>query len=49
LNVQSIGQLLRRIVAQQMRILEQKIGDPPFDRGHLIALGADFQQRRHDY
>ena len=46
-DLQRVGELLRGVVAQQVRVLEQEVGDAALDRRHLVALGADFQQRRH--
>src|SRR5690606_38587489 len=44
---QRIGELLRGIVAQQLGVLEDEVGDPALDRRHLVALRADLDQRRH--
>src|SRR6185437_2747127 len=46
-DAQRIGQLLRRVVAQQVRVLQHEIGDAPLHRGHLVAFRTDFDQRRH--
>src|SRR5690606_16310245 len=44
-DLERVRELLRRVVAQQVRLLENEIRDAPFDGGHLVALGADFEQR----
>src|SRR3546814_2394381 len=46
-DAQRAGQLLRGVVAQQVRVVEQEVGDAALDRRHVVALGADFEQRRH--
>src|SRR3546814_6942446 len=46
-DAQRAGQLLRGVVAQQVRVVEQEVGDAALDCRHVVALGADFEQRRH--
>src|SRR3546814_53463 len=46
-DAQRAGQLRRGVVAQQVRVVEQEVGDAALDRRHVVALGADFEQRRH--
>jgi hypothetical protein len=35
------GELLRGVVAHQLRVVEDEVGDAAFDRRHLLALRAD--------
>ena len=42
---QRIGQLLRGVVAQKLRVFQHEVGDPAFDRRHLVTLRADLDQR----
>src|SRR5690606_8658347 len=44
---QRVGQLLRGIVAQQLRVLDDEVGDAALDRRHPVAFGAELDQRRH--
>jgi hypothetical protein len=43
----SAGQLLGRVVAQQVGVVEDEVGDAALDGRHLPALGTDLQQGRH--
>ena len=47
LMLQRVGELLRRVVAQQVRVLQQEVRNAALDRRHLVTLRADFEQRRH--
>ena len=46
-HAQRAGQLLGGVVAQQLGVVEDEVGDAPFDGRHLFAFGADFYQRWH--
>src|SRR5690606_11005128 len=46
-DAQRVGQLLRGVVAQQVRVVEQEVGDAALDRRHVVALGTALEQGRH--
>ena len=39
-DLERVGQLLRRVVAEQVRVSEDVVGDPPVHRRHAAAFGA---------
>src|SRR5690606_12383576 len=46
-DAQGIRQLLRGVVAQQLRVFQDEVGDASLHRRHPVALGTDFDQWRH--
>src|SRR5687767_1017382 len=45
-DAERVRELLRRIVTQQPRVLQDEVCDAAFDRRHLVAFRADFDERR---
>ena len=46
-DAERAGQLLGGVVAQQVGVVEDEVGDAALDGRHLPTLGADLQQGRH--
>src|SRR5688572_6606306 len=48
-DAQGIGELLRRVVAQQVGVFQQEVRDAALDGTHLVALRANFEERAHGH
>src|SRR5688572_5925011 len=48
-DAQRVRELLRRVVAQQVRVFQQEVRNAALDCAHLVTLRADFEQRAHGH